>query len=101
MLTSPVNQGFPALDHDQALNIKSRLHAAIMKHLITVSPAAALATSRIIVRVYADSTKLANDPFCPVQQFMVEFSSIDPYFDFTSVRDEEIVGRKVTGKSSY
>jgi len=89
------------LDLDQAFNIKKRLHAAIRKHLITVSPAAALATSRIVVRVYANSTKLANDLLCPLQQFMVEFSSIDPYFDFISVRDEAVVERKVTGKSYY
>ncbi|OAG20503.1 hypothetical protein CC77DRAFT_1069910 [Alternaria alternata] len=106
------DQSYPALDRDNPFNIKKRLHEAIRKHLIDassaatphtntqersvkVSSAATLGTSRIVVRVYANTTKLENDLLRPLQQFAVQFSSMDSDFDFLCVRDEAMVELKV------
>jgi len=86
------------LDRDRPYNIRNRLYDAIRKQLIEISSAASLRTSRLVVRVYANSAKLENDLLCPLQQFTIQFSSMDPYFDFIGVRDEAIVEVKVAGE---
>ncbi|KAL1801756.1 hypothetical protein ACET3X_002098 [Alternaria dauci] len=94
----PTDQSYPALDPDKPFNIKERLYEAVRKHLIDVSSyssPATLGTSRIVVRVYANTTKLENDLLCPLQKFAVQFSSVDPDFDFFGVGDEAMVELKV------
>ncbi|RYN25753.1 hypothetical protein AA0114_g12681 [Alternaria tenuissima] len=109
------DQSYPALDRDKPFNIKKRLYDAIRKHLIDissaatphtntqersikVSSAATLETSRLVVRVYANTTKLENDLLQPLQQFAVQFSSMDTDFDFLCVRDEAMVELKIVGE---
>ncbi|CAN9221439.1 unnamed protein product [Alternaria alternata] len=106
------DQSYPVLYRDKPIKIKQRLYEAIRKHLIDassaatphtdtqersikVSSAATLGTSRLVVRVYANTTKLENDLLRPLQQFAVQFSSMDSDFDFLCVRDEAMVELKV------
>ncbi|RYO20544.1 hypothetical protein AA0111_g10055 [Alternaria arborescens] len=106
------DQSYPALDRDKPFNIKKRLHEPIRKHLIDasssatphkstkehsfkVSSSATLGTSRIVVRVYANTTKLENDLLRPLKQFAVQLSSMDSDFDFLGVGNEAMVELKV------
>ena len=73
-------------------------HKSTQEHSFKVSSSATLGTSRIVVRVYANTTKLENDLLRPLQQFAVQFSSMDSDFDFLSVRDEAMVELKVVGQ---
>jgi len=66
--------------------------------LIGISAVAALGASRLIVRLYANSAKLENDILRPLQQFAVQFSSIDADFDFIGVQDEATVELKVSSE---
>ncbi|KAG9188948.1 hypothetical protein G6011_05816 [Alternaria panax] len=89
------DQSYPALDREQPLNAKKRLYEAVRTHLIRLSPTIPLGTSRIVVRIYANTIKLENDLLYPLQQFAVQFSSLDSDFDFFSVGDEAMVELKV------
>jgi hypothetical protein len=73
-------------------------HTNTQERSIKVSSAATLETSRLVVRVYANTTKLENDLLQPLQQFAVQFSSMDTDFDFLCVRDEAMVELKIVGE---
>jgi hypothetical protein len=73
-------------------------HTNTQGHSIQVSSVATLGNFRIVVRVYADTTKIKNDLLCPLQQFAAQFSSVDCGFDLVRVRTEAIVELKVVGE---
>jgi hypothetical protein len=73
-------------------------HKSTKEHSFKVSSSATLGTSRIVVRVYANTTKLENDLLRPLQQFAVQLSSMDSDFDFLGVGDETMVELKVVGQ---
>ncbi|KAI4620856.1 hypothetical protein J4E83_005218 [Alternaria metachromatica] len=89
---------YSAFERVKPFNIKSRLQKAIKNYLIGISAVAALGASRLIVRLYANSAKLENDILRPLQQFAVQFSSIDADFDFIGVQDEATVELKVSSE---
>ena len=86
------DQSYSALNPEYSSNLKICLRSAVRQHLPK------LGTARVVVRVYASLSKLENDLLCPLQQFAVLFSSLDPFFDFVNVRDEAMVERKIAGE---
>lgn len=73
-------------------------HKSTKEHSFKVSSSATLGTSRIVVRVYANTTKLENDLLRPLKQFAVQLSSMDSDFDFLGVGNEAMVELKVVGQ---
>lgn len=84
-----------------ARSIEQRLKIAVEQYLRETMPVQSNPLPRLMVRVYADLVTLENHLLCPLQKFVVDFSSIGPYFDMVSVRDGAIVEQKIAGKFSF
>jgi hypothetical protein len=84
------------LNPGEPVNIGHRLLDPIKRYLIDTRVAANLRAYRLVVRVYADSTK--HELLRRLQQFPVQFSSVDVDFDFISVLNEARVEFKVTSE---